>query len=197
MKATEVLLLGLVGWTVLGVAGVCVSKVRGERQRVQRGVTWLVGAWVVYLAVLVGVSLGQRQRMVAIGEPQCFDEMCFTVTGVEEVPGFLIRDGRRLVRVSVRVTNEGRKPQREGLIFAYLVDAQGRRWEESPGVNGVGLTARVSGGSSVVSQPVFKIVADAKGLGLVFSHGRWQPGILVIGDSDSWLHKKTVVMLGR
>jgi hypothetical protein len=141
--------------------------------------------------------LGQKQRVVAIGEPQCFDDMCFTVTGVEEVPGFLIRDGRRLVRVSVRVTNEGKKPQSEGMIFAYLVDAQGRRWEESPGVNGVGLTTRVSGGGSVVSQPVFKVAANATGLGLVFSHGRWQPGVLVIGFSDSWLHQKTVVMLGR
>jgi hypothetical protein len=197
MKATELLLLGLVAWTGIGVAGVVVSRVRGERQRVRRGVAWLVGVWTVYLCVLVGVSLGQRQRVVAMGEPQCFDEMCFTVTGVEEVPGFLIRDGRRLVRVSVRVTNKGRKAQSEGLIWAYLVDAQGRLWEESAGVNGVGLTARVTGGGSVVSEPVFKVARNATGLGLVFTHGRRQPGVLVIGDSDSLLHKKTVVDLGR
>jgi hypothetical protein len=151
---------------------------------------------VVYLCVLVGVSLMQRQKVVAIGEPQCFDDMCFTVTGVEEVPGFLIRDGRRLVRVSVRVMNRGKKAQSEGSIWAYLLDSQGRLWEESPGVNGVGLTARVAGGESVVSEPVFKLAADAKGLGLVLTHGRWQPGVLVIGDSDSWLHRKTVVELG-
>jgi hypothetical protein len=197
MKVTELLLLGLVGWTGIGVAGVIVSRVRGERQRVRRGIAWLVVVWVVYLCVLVGVSLGQRQRVVAIGEPQCFDEMCFTVTGVEEVPGFLIRDGRRLVRVSVRVTNKGRKAQSEGLIWAYLVDAQGRLWEESAGVNGVGRTARVAGGGSVVSEPVFKVARDATGLKLVFTHGRRQPGVLVIGDSDSLLHKKTVVDLRR
>jgi hypothetical protein len=197
MKATELLLLGLVGWTGIGVLGVGVSSRRGERERVRRGVAWLVGVWVVYLFVLVAVSLGQRQRVVAMGEPQCFDEMCFTVTGVEEVPGFLIRDGRRLVRVSVRVANRGRKPQSERLIGAYLVDAQGRRWQESPGVNGVGLTARVVGGESVVSEPVFKVAADATGLGLVFTYGRRQPGVLVIGDSDSWLHRRTVVELER
>ncbi len=197
MKATELLLLALVGWTAIGVLGVAVSQVRGERKQVRRGVSWLVGAWVVYLFVLVGVSMGQRQRVVKMGEPQCFDEMCFTVTGVEEVPGFLIRDGRRLVRVSVRVTNNGRRAQSEGLIRAYLVDGQRRRWEESPGVNGVGLTARVGGGDSVVSEPVFKVAADATGLGLVFTHGRWQPGVVVIGDSDSWLHRRTVVELGR
>jgi hypothetical protein len=197
MKATELLLLGLVGWTAIGVIGVGVSLGRGERQRVRRGVAWLVGVWVVYFCVLIGVSLGQRQRVVAMGEPQCFDEMCFAVIRVEEVPGFLIRDGRRLLRVSVQVTNKGRKAQSEGLIRAYLVDAQGRRWEMSPGVNGVELTARVAGGDSVVSEPVFKVAADASGLGLVLTHGRWQPGLLVIGDSDSLLHRKTVGDLGR
>jgi hypothetical protein len=158
---------------------------------------WLIGVWVAYLCVVLGVSMGQGRRVVAMGEPQCFDEMCFTVTRVEEVPGFLIRDGRRLLRVSVQVKNKGRKAQSEGLIRAYLQDAQGRRWEESSGVNGVGLTAKVAGGDLVVSEPVFKVAADASGLGLVLTHGRWQPGVLVIGDSDSLWHKRTVVDLGR
>jgi hypothetical protein len=197
MKGTELLLLGLVGWTAIGVLGVGVSARRGERQRVRRGIAWLIGVWVIYLCVLIGVSLVQRQRVLSIGEPQCFDEMCFTVTGVEEVPGFLIRDGRRLVRVTVQVTNKGKKAQREGLIQAYLVDGQGRRWDESPGVNGVGLTARVPGGDSVIGEPVFKVAGDATGLELVLTHGRRQPGVLVIGDSDSWLHRRTVVELGR
>jgi hypothetical protein len=197
MKAAELFLLGLVGWTAIGVIGVGVSLWRGERERVRRGVAWLVGVWVVYLCVVMGVSLRQRQRVVAMGEPQCFDEMCFRVIRVEEVPGFLIRDGRRLLRVSVEVRNTGRRAQSEGLIRAYLLDAQGRRWEMSPGVNGVKLTARVAGGDSVVSEPVFKVAADASGLGLVLTHGRWQPGALVVGDSDSLLHRRTVVALGR
>ena len=197
MKATELLLLAFVGWTGIGVVGVGVSLRRGERKRVRRGIGWLIGVWVVYLFVLVGVSLGQRQRVVAIGEAQCFDEMCFTVTGVEELPGFLIRDGRRLIRVSVLVKNQGRKAQSEGLIWTYLVDSQRRRWTESSGVNGVGLTARVAAGDSVVSEPVFKVARDATGLGLVFTHGWRQPGVLVIGDSDSFLHRRTVVELGR
>jgi len=196
MKATELLLLALAGWSAVGVVGVFVSWMRGERHRVRRGIGWIVGVWVVYLVVLVGVSRWQTERVVAVGEPQCFDEMCFAVTGVEEVPGFLIRDGRRLLRVSVRVTNSGRKTQSEGLIRAYLVDGQGRRWDESAGVNGVGLTTRVAGGDSVMSEPVFKVAADATGLELVFTHGRRQPGVLVIGDSDSWLHRRTVVPLG-
>ena len=197
MKATELLLLGLVGWTGIGVLGVGVSMWRGQRERVGRGVGWLVGVWLLYLCVLVAVSLAQRQRVVAIGEPQCFDDMCFTVTRVEQLPGFLIRDGRRLVRVSVRVTNQGRKAQSEKLIRVYLVDAQARRWEMSPGVDGVPLTTRVMAAESVVSEPVFKVAANATELRLVFTHGGSQPGVLVIGDSDSWLHRRTVVRLQR
>jgi len=43
MKATELLLLGLVGWTAIGVVGVGVSLARGERERVQRGIAWILG----------------------------------------------------------------------------------------------------------------------------------------------------------
>ncbi|NYF50678.1 hypothetical protein [Tunturiibacter gelidoferens] len=197
VRLTELLLVGVGGWTALGLVGVGVSWLRGERLRVRRGIAWLAGVWVVYLTVLIGVSLGQKQRVVAVGEPQCFDEMCFTVVRVDEVRGFLVRDGRRLVRVTVRVTNRGRSARSDGLIRVYLTDAQGRLWEESAGVNGVGLSTRVAGGDSVMSEPVFKVAGDATGLRLVLTHGWKQPGALVIGDSDSMLHRKTVVELGR
>ena len=36
----------------------------------------------------------------------------------------------------VQVTNHGKKAESEGLIWAYLVDAEGRRWEETAGVTG-------------------------------------------------------------
>jgi hypothetical protein len=196
MRATELLLLALVGWTGIGAVGVGVSLWRRERHQVRRSVAWLVTVWVVYLCVLVGVSVGQGQKIVTIGQAQCFDGMCFTVTKAENIPGFLVRDGRRLIRVSVLVSNRERKPQSERLMRVYLVDAQGRRWEESSGVNGVGLTAKVAGGGSVISEPVFKVAGNATGLGLIFTHGRRQSGVLVIGDPDSWLHRHTVVKLG-
>jgi hypothetical protein len=151
----------------------------------------------VYLVVLIGVSLGQKQKVVAIGQPQCFGDMCFKVIGVEEVKGFLVRDERRLMRVTVQVTNRGRSAKSDGLIRAYLMDAERRRWEETAGVNGVGLIAKVAGGDSVLSEPVFKVAGDATGLKLVLTHGWRLPGVLVIGDSDSLLHRKTAVELGR
>jgi hypothetical protein len=55
----------------------------------------------------------------------------------------------------------------------------------------------VAGGDSVMSQPVFKVAGDATDLRIVLTHGWKQSGILVIGDSDSLLHRKTVVDLER
>jgi hypothetical protein len=202
MTVQELLLIALVGWTAIGIVGVLIALVRRERLRVRKGLIWLVVVWVVYLGVLVGVSIAQPRRVVAMGQDQCYDEMCFAVMAVDEVPRYLgltgVGDGSRLLRVAVRVTNRGRgKTESEGLIRAYLVDEQGRRWEESRGVNGNRLTGKVEAGGTMVSEPVFKVAGDASGLGVVFTHGRWQPGVLVIGYSDSLFHKRTVVALGR
>lgn len=198
MSLPKLLLVGMAGWTALGLLGVSVSLARREREKALRGLAWIGGVWMVYLIALVTVSLMQPQRIIPMGQDQCFDDMCFAVVGVEEVPGFLIRDGSRLVRVSVRVSNRGQgRPQSEGRMRPYVVDAQGRRWVESTGVGGVRLTTRVAAGDSVVSEPVFKVASDATGLELVFTRGWTQPGVLVIGDSDSWLHRRTVVKLGR
>ena len=198
MSLRELLLIALVGWTAIGAIGVTISLVRGERAKGLRHLGWIAGVWATYLAVLMAFSLLQPQKTVAMGQDQCYDEMCFAVTGVEELPGFLIHDGSRLVRISVRITNHARgRTESEKLIRAYLVDGQGRRWEQSTGISGVPLTARIAAGDSVVSQPVFKVAKDANGLGLVFTHGWRQPGVLVIGASDSLLHRKTVVPLGR
>ena len=197
MKLAEWLLVGVAGWSGIGVIGVALSWHRGDRQKLWQSVAWLLGVWTLYACVLLMVSLTQKQRVVVMGEPQCFSAMCFTVTEVEEVPGFLIHDGQRLLRVSVQVTNRARAARSEGLIKAYLIDAQGRRWIESKGVSGVGLNTRVGGGNTILSEPVFKIAGDATGLRLVFTHGWKQPGVLVIGDSESLLHRRTVVDLRR
>jgi hypothetical protein len=203
MDLPKLLMLGVAGWTTLGLVGVTVSLMRGrhgvpgERERLRRGLMWIAGVWVVYLGALLTVSLAQPQRVVAMGQEQCYDEICFAVTGAQVVPGFPIRDQDQLVRVSIRVRNKGHSAQSEGLIRAYLVDGQGRRWQESTGVSGVRLTAPITGGASVVSEPIFQVPKDSTDLELVFTRGNRQPGILVIGDSDSLLHRRTVVRLGR
>ena len=205
MNLRELLLLGLVLWTAIGVVGTLISLAQRERTKARRGIVWLAAVWIVYLITELAVARTQPQRIVVIGQEQCFDEMCFTVTGMQEVPGFFGRnasgrdkagDGSRLLRIMIRIQNRGSgRAQSEKLIRSYLVDRHGRRWNELPGLTGVPLTTPVAPGNSVVSEPVFQVPPDADGLGLVFTHGRWQPGVLVIGDSDSLGHRPTLVPL--
>jgi hypothetical protein len=198
MNFWNVLLLLLVGWTVLGTIGMLISLFLGERARALRHIAWIFGIWAVYLALVMGTSLMQPRKIVALGQDQCFGDMCFAVTGVEEVPGFLVHDGSRLVRVAVRVSNRGRgEIERDGHVQAFLLDSRGRRWDEATAISSVPLTSAVPAGSSVMSQPVFKVAKDASGMALVLTHGRWQRGVLIIGGPESLLHRRTIVPLGR
>ncbi|MBS1798362.1 MAG: hypothetical protein JSS95_00910 [Acidobacteria bacterium] len=196
MRATEFLLLVLVGWTTVGALGVGVSLMQRQRRKAVRHAAWIVAVWVIYLAVLIGVSLLQPQKFVAAGTPQCYGKMCFTVLGFDEIPGYLLH-GSRLVRVKIGIANRGHKPESESRIRAFLISKQGGGWSEVPGLSGVRLTTRVPAGGSTVSEPVFKVDGDAVPEGIVFTHGRWQPGVLVIGDSDSLFHRPTIALLPR
>lgn len=196
MRATEFLLLILVGWTAVGLLGVGISFVQQQRRKAVRHAGSIMAVWVIYLATLISVSLLQPQKFVAVGTPQCYDEMCFTVLGFDEVPGYLLH-GSKLVRVKVGIANRGHKSESESRIRAYLIGKQGSGWHEVPGLSGVRLTVRVPAGGSTVSEPVFKVDSDGVPEGLVFTHGQWQPGVLVIGDSDSLFHRPTVARLTR
>jgi hypothetical protein len=197
MTLRELLLLGVLGWSALGVVGVTMSLRLGQRGQARRNALWLVGVWVAYGAVLGGSSLLGRQRVVAMGADQCFGQTCFAVLRAEALPVTAGDTGGGVLRVSVRVTNRGHGAEAERRMRVYLVDAQGRRWEPLPGLSGNPLTGRVAAGAVMVSEPVFRVARDSSGLRLVFTRGFWQMGTLVIGDSDSLGHRRTVVELGR
>ncbi len=119
MRMTELLLAGLGLWTLIGAASAAVAAIRGDRSKAVRSVLWVAGVWAVYLLVLLLVSWRQGGREIALGEPQCFDDMCFAVQGMDEVEGFRVRgqEAARLVRVRVTVTNRGRgRPQAEAIL---------------------------------------------------------------------------------
>jgi hypothetical protein len=196
MSWGEVLLLALATWTVVGVLGVSVSFGRGERSKAKRHLGWVGLVWLLYLAVLLTVSLSANRREVAEGKEQCLHEICLAVVKTDVMPGYLAQNGERVVRVIVRMTNGSAvKSHGDSGLRAYLVDAEGRRWHEVPGLEGVRMTATIAPRSSVMSEPVFKVAKDATGLGLVFTHGRGLPKALIIGDPDSLMHPPVVVPL--
>jgi hypothetical protein len=197
MKLTELLLYAVLGWAAIGVAGIAISLLRARRAEALRHAAWLAAILVAYMIALLTVSIIQPVTRVPLGNDQCFDDMCFAVIGSTEGPGLVLGEHFRSVRVSIRVTNHGRSAQSDSLIRAFLVDSRGRGYDPLPGLSGNRLTLRVGPGSQIISQPIFTVPDDATGLGLVFTHGHWQRGRLVLGDPDSIAHKPSVVLLGR
>jgi hypothetical protein len=198
MNWAEVLLLGIVGWTAIGVLGLTISFLREERAQAIRHLGWIVAVWFVYLAIVVTVSLARPRLEIALGKEQCFGKMCFAVLSADVMPAFLAQNGEQVVRVAVRITNHStNKVEHDAKLRAYLMDAQGRRWQEMPGLEGVRLTATVSPGVSVISEPVFKVARDATGFALVLTHGRSLPGALIIGGPDSLFAHPVVMPVGR
>lgn len=197
-RLSGLMLLGLVLWTALGAAGLVAARRRGERARFRRGAGTLCAIWMGYVGVLVGVSLGQKGKLVSPGNDRCFGAMCFAVTGVEEPRGFLVRgqEPERLLRVAIRMHNLDRAHTlgEEGLMV-YLVDGQGRRWEPVPGLGGVRLTTRLTPGGTAMSEPVFRVAKDATDLRLGLRHSGWTQARLRIGDAESYFHRPTEMVL--
>jgi len=199
MKLTELLFFAVVGWTGIGAIGTVLSLARGRRAEAMKHIAWLAAVLSLYLIILLTVSILQPRKLVPIGQDQCFDEMCFAVVNFDEIPPLTAAvqagDASRVIQVTIRVANRGRSAHSESLIRAYLIDSKGRTWEPLPGLSGNPLTTRVAAGSQMLSQPMFRVSKDSASLSLVFTHGHWQPGRLVIGDSDSLAHKPAGVPL--
>ncbi len=199
MRLAELLLWGLVGWTAIGLVGSLLSALRdGDWPKARKSLAWIAGAWAAYLLALTLVSRSSPTKTLPLGQAQCFGDLCFAVDGVEQLTTFAGRGqpGDRLLRVRIRIASHGHNgPQRDTAIQAYLLDARGGRWLAVRGLTGVPLDASVSAGGALLSEPVFVIPQRVGPVSLVLTHGSWQPGALVIGDSDSLFHRPILMEL--
>lgn len=192
----ELALWGLIGWTLIGLIGVTISFLRQEGDKVRRHLGWMGVVWLLYIVLVLAISLSSHPRVLTKGQEQCFGTLCFTVVRTEEIPGYLANEGEQVLRVAIQVTNHSHHERKgDKTLQAYLVDSQGRIWNQGLGLEGVRLSTTVLPGDSVMSEPVFKIPKDATDLRLVLTHGHQLPYLLLLGDRDSLLHSPVYVQL--
>jgi len=203
------LILVVLGTGATVVAAAIALAVR--RWAAARRLGWaVVLVWTVYLGVGTFAAAVTAQRVMAIGQDRCFDEMCFAVTGFQRVPsvgppGKATQAGGVFVIVDVRMSNRSqRHAQREAGRKGVLLDSSGRVYEVSlPGAQALatldgplpGLDARVDPGQSLATRLVFDVPADAHPAFALASGLAFNPARIVIGDEDHFLHKRTIVPL--
>jgi hypothetical protein len=171
---------------------------------------WLkiLGALVTaYLLMVIIVSVASPQRVVAAGENRCFDDWCLAVHDVQFTREIGSAKANGIYyEVNIRISNRARgRTQRENGVIVHLVDSEGRRYDPSDAAQRAyevlhGPTASLSStiptGQFIDTVRVFELSADAKNVGLVVSHNTGPgPGLFVIGDGSSLLHRPTIIRL--
>ena len=172
----------------LSIAAWC--ALRGQRARCARILRgWAFGAC-LYTGVVVLVSLVSPRRVLALGDPRCFDDWCIAVDSVKREPS-----GEHVSYVAnfKLISRAGRVSQRENNLAVYLTDNRGRRYDAIPDNSAVPLNTLLGPQESISATRTFKAPADAQGIGVVIAHEGGIPmGWFIIAE-EGWFRKPTIV----
>jgi len=168
----------------------------GRRRRAAATFGAWIGAVAIYGVALVGVSLASRERVLPPGIEKRFCALdCDLAYSVDEV--FRADHhipGRDVLIVRMRVRSDARATRvRPSDFKAWLLGAGGARVDPMmlPRPAEVG---ELGPGESQTIELKFEIPERTQGLRLAVAEGGW-PSRLVIGDENSFLHRKTVFQL--
>lgn len=160
-------------------------------------------AAVVYLGLLFGFSLASQEATLAPGQEKYFCEidchLAYTVLDSKALPE--ANAVRYVVTVRTRfdqTTISSHRPQDAPLLpsprTVLLTDDQGSRYVPES-TAGTPLSACLIPGQSYTTEVYFTVPSNAKGLRLLIGTTPQWPDHILIGDENSWLHKKTYFQL--
>jgi hypothetical protein len=178
--------------TLLSALGVAVI---GRRALSLRMLGALGIAVAGYLVIGLLVSGMVPQRVIAVGDPWCFDDWCLSVEHATRTVG----SSDVTYAVDLRVESRAKRvTQRAAGAWLYVIDDRGRRYAPDPAPSAVPLDVRLAPSESVTTSRVFHVPPDARGLGVITGHGGPYCGVMsfaVIGDAGCLFHKATMIRL--
>lgn len=192
MTIFDLLFIVIVLASVATLAAVVASALRGHLRPAAELLAVCSVCLAFYLGVIIVVSLASPQRVLALGEDQCFDDWCIAVDDASrsEAPS------RAEYVVTLRVSNRARRiAQRENGVVVYMLDEKGRRFESAANPSAAPLNLLLQPGESVTMPRTFEVSGASGQLMLVVGHeGSTRfPGLFIIGDDSSLFHKPTIV----
>jgi hypothetical protein len=151
-----------------------------------------------YVVVLGATGLAMPRRTQAPGARRCFDDWCVAALSADEVGGAAwpcpAEPGSRQWVVTLEVSSVAKRVRQRALdAAAMLEDRDGRRSAPCAGsLTSHDLADAVDpGGSFRVVEP-YRLPAGASPAGVVVRHGAF-PGVMIIGDDQSFLHRPTLM----
>jgi hypothetical protein len=191
MRILDLVFLGCFLLSLIALAAAAYAAIRGHVSRAFS----ILGIWstcaVLYLGVSVAVAYAAPQRVIAPGDPWCFDDWCLTVKNVQHAD--------TNYNVDLVISSEAKRvTQRANGAWVYLRDENDQHYEpfEDPGE--VPLDVLLHPGESVAAQRRFHVPARVHELGLVTGHGGSPCGLMslvIIGNGGCLFHKQTMIRL--
>ena len=158
---------------------------------------------VVYFGLLLGFSAGSHSEILARGQEKYFCEIdCHLAYAIVDVKAQPEAESTRYV-VALRTrfdetTISAQRPKDAPLTPSprevRVIDANGREYTPAS-TEGTQLVTPIKPGDSYTTELEFDVPKDAAGLRLLINTRPQWPDHLVIGDENSWLHKKTYFAL--
>lgn len=195
--------LGFLGAAIGLVVGIAAAFIFwfARKAKVARITASIVGVGLaLYLALLIGFSAASHATTLARGQEKYFCEidchLAYSVVDAKAQP-----DGHYVITLRTRFDEKTTSPDRPkdapltpSPREVRLIDSAGREYVPTV-TEGTPLLTPLTPASSYTTQLQFAIRKDATGLRLLLNTTPAWPDHLVIGDENSWLHKKTYFAL--
>ena len=194
MNLFDLLLLVSVLGSVVSLVMATTLAIRGHREPAGRLLRRLGLYLLLYLGLSIVVSYLKPQRILAVGEPWCFDDWCLAVDRVIEGPADSYTTDLRLMSSARGIS------QRANGAWIYLIDQQGQRHAPAPTPGEVPLDVVLGPGEVRQTTRTFVMPAGVRPVGLVTGHGGGYCGImnlLIIGNATCLFGKPTMVGLAK
>lgn len=189
MTIFDLIFIAVFFTTAIMLVVAVVAAIAGRHRRAIGTLRALGVLLAAYLVTVIAASLTTPQRLIHMREAQCFDDWCIAVDRAEGSP-----EGENvLYAVTLRVFSRARRAtQRENGVTVYVLDDRGRHYTPRDDPRAAPFNVRLGPGESVTTTRSFVLPADAEHPGLIVAHSRF-PGMFIIGDNESLLHKPSVV----
>ena len=192
--------LAAAGGLFLAIASILIFWF-ARKPKFARVATIAIGALVVvYCALLFGFSAGSHETVLGHGQEKYFCEidchLAYSVLEAKTQP-----DGHLVITLRTRfdeTTTSPNRPKDAPLTpsprEARLVDSTGHEYAPVA-TTGTPLLTPLKPADSYTTQLDFNLPKKSSGLRLLINTAPQWPDKLVIGDENSWLHKKTYFAL--
>lgn len=195
--------LGFLGSCVglfIGVASAVIFLFARKPKLVRRTVFVIAAGAAVYFALLVGFCAASRTTTLARGQEKYFCEidchLAYSVVDVKTQPDshYVVTPRTRFDETTISPSRPKDATLSPSPRDVRLLDATGHEYTPIA-IVGTPLLTALKPGDSYATQLAFDVPKDAAGLRLLLNTTPGWPDHLVIGDENSWLHKKTFFAL--